>query len=226
MAEAVDRAYQVIRDGILSGLYPQGSHLSAQVLAEASGFSRTPVREAMRRLHAEGLIRIIPNRGAFVATWSEGDVEHYFELDLVLESFSAELAASRVTPKDLAMLRQLVDEMDRLVFEEPPPLARVKEVNDRFHKEVMAISGNVRLEHYLQSMIEAELVFGTVGEYTREELQRTAMQHAELVDALEARDPIWAKSAMATHLLTARNAMMRSVRRPRRPGEADSGPAI
>ena len=68
---------------------------------------------------------------------------------------------------------------------------------------------------------EAELVFGTVGEYTLEELQRTAMQHAELVDALEAHDPAWARSAMATHLLTARNAMMRSVRRPRRPGGAE-----
>lgn len=215
MAEAVDKAYQVIKDGILSGRYPQGSHLSAQLLAEASGSSRTPVREAMRRLHAEGLIRILPNRGAFVATWSEGDVEHYFELDLVLESFSAELAARRVTPADLAVLRGLVDEMDRLVFEEPLQLDRVKEVNDRFHKQVMAISGNARLEHYLQSMIEAELVFGTVGEYTVEELRRTAVQHAELADALEAHDPAWAKAAMASHLLTARNAMLRSVRRPR-----------
>lgn len=220
MAEAVDKAYQVIRDGILNGVYPQGSHLSAQVLAEASGLSRTPVREAMRRLHAEGLIRIIANRGAFVATWSEGDVEHYFELDLVLESFSAELAASRVTPKDVAALRLLVDELDRLVFEDPLPLAQVKDVNDRFHKQIMAISRNVRLEHYLQSLIEAELVFGTVGEYTLEELRRTAMQHAELVDALEAHDPAWARSAMATHLLTARNAMMRSVRRPRQPDAA------
>lgn len=215
MAEAVDKAYRTIRDGIISGLYPQGSHVTAQVLAAASGLSRTPVREAMRRLHSEGLIQIIPNRGAFVASWNEQDIEQYFDLVLVLETFSAELAAKRITEEELQPLRALVAEMDAVVQSDDPDVDDIKEVNDRFHKAVMAACGNARLLHYLSSLIEAELVFGTFHQYNPEELRRSAMQHAELVSALEAHDPVWARSVMATHLLSARHALLRSLEKGR-----------
>jgi len=212
MAEAVDKAYRTIRDGIMSGRYKQGAHITAHTLAEASGLSRTPVREAMRRLHAEGLINIIPNRGAFVASWNEDDVAQYFDLCVVLESFAAELAAKRITDDELEMVRGIADDMDRAIAADSPSMADIKEANDRFHKAIMSISGNTRLEHYLSSMIEAELVFSTLQHYNPEELRRASMQHAELVSALEARDPAWARSVMSTHLLSARHAILRSMR--------------
>ncbi|MEQ9452460.1 MAG: GntR family transcriptional regulator [Pseudomonadales bacterium] len=211
MAKAVDKAYQLIRDGIMTGRYKQGAHITAQELAEDSGLSRTPVREAMRRLHSEGVIQIIPNRGAFVASWGEEDIGQYFELATVLESFAAELAASRITDKELVELSQLVDEMNRLVELSPPRMDEIHQVNDQFHKKIMAASGNSRLEHYLQSMIEAQLVLGTLREYSPEELKRSALQHGELVAALEARDATWARSVMTTHLLSARHAFMRTL---------------
>src|SRR6516225_6394222 len=101
MAEAVDKAYRTIRDGIMSGIYPQGAHVTAQDLAEASGLSRTPVREAMRRLHAEGLILIIPNRGAFVARWSDKDIHKIYDLRVLLESHAAEIAATEAGQADI-----------------------------------------------------------------------------------------------------------------------------
>lgn len=211
MGESVDLAYRTIRDGIMSGRYAQGSHITAQELAAESGLSRTPVREAMRRLQSEGLIRIIPNRGAFVASWNEQDIEQYFDLCVVLESYSAELAARHVTPEGLARLRDLCRRMDELVEEEPHSIERIKEVNDTFHKTIMSIGGNARLEHYLSSMIEAEVVFGTLSGYHPDELRRAAAQHHELVDAIEAGDPAWARSVMAAHILSARHTMLRSV---------------
>lgn len=212
MAEAVDRAYRAIREGIVSGAFPQGAHITAQELAAATGLSRTPVREAMRRLHAEGLIHIIPNRGAFVASWSEQDVEEYFELVVLLESFAAELAARRIGADDLAALRALNAELNRLTESPAPSVERIKEVNDQFHEIVRRVSGNARLEGYLASMIEAELVMGTLTEYNPEEMRRSAMQHSELVAAFEAGDPVWARSVMATHILSARHAFLRSLR--------------
>jgi DNA-binding GntR family transcriptional regulator len=212
MAEAVDRAYRAIREGIVTGAFPQGAHITAQELAAATGVSRTPVREAMRRLHAEGLIHIIPNRGAFVASWSEQDVDQYYELVVLLESFAAELAAKRIGDDDLAELKALNAEMDRLIAQPRPSAPRIKEVNDRFHEIVRRASGNTRVEGYLASMIEAEIVMGTLTGYDPEELKRSAMQHAELVAAFEAGDPVWAKSVMATHILSARHAFLRSVR--------------
>src|SRR3546814_17827354 len=89
MAEAVDSAYRAIREGILAGEFPQGSHITARQLAEATELSRTPVREAMRRLDAEGLITLIPTRGAVVARWSEDEINKVSELRVLVGSFAA-----------------------------------------------------------------------------------------------------------------------------------------
>ena len=75
MAAAVEKAYAAIREGIMDGTYPGGVHLKAEDLAVAIGVSRTPVREALRRLHAEGLVDFVANRGAYVLTWDRSDVE-------------------------------------------------------------------------------------------------------------------------------------------------------
>src|SRR3546814_11933686 len=89
MAGAVGSGNRAIREGILAGEFPQGSHMTGRQLAEATELSRTPVREAMRRLDAEGLITLIPNRGAFVARWSEDEIKQIYELRVLLESFAA-----------------------------------------------------------------------------------------------------------------------------------------
>jgi DNA-binding GntR family transcriptional regulator len=212
MGQSVDHAYRTIRDGIVSGRYRQGSHITAQDLALASRLSRTPVREAMRRLQSEGLIRIIPNRGAFVASWSEPDIEQYFGLAIVLESYAAELAAKNATVEALERLRDLCHQMDSLVAQRAPSVSHIKEVNDAFHKAVVQVGGNARLDYYLSSMIETEVVFGTLSGYDEYELRRAAGQHNELVAAIEARDPTWARSVMSAHILSARHAMLRSIR--------------
>jgi DNA-binding GntR family transcriptional regulator len=211
LAEAVEKAYQAIRDGIVRGLYPQGAHITAQELAAAAGLSRTPVREAMRRLHAEGLIEIIPNRGAFVASWSEREVEHYFDVVVLLESRAAELAAGQITEDQLGVLRGLAREMWDLVRADPPPVEAMKENNDRFHMTIIEACGNPRLRDVLRSMVEVEYVLGAFHRYSLDELVRSAHQHAELVAAFEARDPAWAHSVMSSHILAARHALLRSL---------------
>ena len=73
MRAATEQAYQTVRAGITSGLYQSGSHLSAADLAERLGISRTPVREALRRLSSEGIVDFVAKRGAFVTDWSRDD---------------------------------------------------------------------------------------------------------------------------------------------------------
>jgi DNA-binding GntR family transcriptional regulator len=212
MAEAVDKAYRAIRDGIMRGTYPQGAHITAQNLAAVSGLSRTPVREAMRRLHSEGLIQIIPNRGAFVARWTESEIEQIYDLRVLLESFAAELAARRVTDGQLATLRTLADEMQVLVRDEPASTHAIAEVNDRFHKTVLQACGNPRLQDLLGAIVEVPLVLSTFRQYRVAELRRSANQHTELVSALEVHDPEWARSVMAAHILSARHTLLRSLK--------------
>ena len=211
MAEAVDKAYRAIREGIMRGTYSQGSHITAQDLAASTGISRTPVREAMRRLHSEGMIQIIPNRGAFVARWDEDEIAQIYDLRILLESFAAELAARRIDEGQLATLQSLAEEMQELVRLKNASAEEIADVNDRFHKTVLRACGNPRLQDMLATIVEMPLVLSTFRQYNLEELRRSANQHSELVAALEVHDPEWARSVMAAHIMSARHTLLRSL---------------
>lgn len=208
MAEAVDKAYRSIREGILRGLYAPGTHIRAQDLAASTGLSRTPVREAMRRLHAEGMIQIHPNRGAFVSSWSERDIVQIYDLRVLLEGFAAQSAASTITEPQLAELKAQADEMSGLVEEEPPPYEAIAEVNNRFHRGILAACGNSRMEDLLSAIVEVPITIRTFRHYSRADLRRSAAQHHDLVTALAAGDGDWARSVMATHILSARHSLV------------------
>jgi DNA-binding GntR family transcriptional regulator len=212
MAAAVERAYFAIREGIVSGVYRPGAHLTAQGLAATSGISRTPVREAMRRLHSEGLIQLIPRRGAFVTHLDERDVFRIYDLRVVLEGFAAETAASEATVSQIEGLEALTVEMTQAIEEAPSPdVDRVTQINTAFHKLVFAAADNARLEAALASIVEVPLQLRTFRRYGPAEFRRSVNQHIELIEALKARDGIWARSVMVGHILAGRNALLRGL---------------
>jgi len=226
LVKAVDIVYETIRDGIRNGTYPPGSHLTAQALAETSGFSRTPVREAMRRLHAEALIHFIPNRGAFVATWSVREIEQIYDLRVLLESFAAREAAVHISDDQLAELRQLAERMRTATASDQPDVEHITALNDEFHKLVLSASGNVRLRNLLGSIVEIPLVLNTFRSYSLEQIRRSAAQHIELTDAFAAHNPEWAGAIMTAHILSARQTLMSNTGTaipvlPGEPGEID-----
>ena len=210
MAKAVDSAYRAIREGILAGTFAQGSHITARQLAEATGLSRTPVREAMRRLDAEGMISLIPNRGAFVASWSDSEIEQIYELRVLLESFAAQTAAERINDAQRDRLKELAVEMTHLVEQRPVDVEAIAEVNDKFHKRVLEACGNPRLRDLLGAITEVPLQLSTFRRYSVDELRRSAAQHAELVAALTVGDADWARSVMTSHIRSARHTLLQA----------------
>lgn len=210
MAKAVDSAYRAIREGILTGTFAQGSHITARQLAEATGLSRTPVREAMRQLDAEGIISLIPNRGAFVASWSDREIEQIYELRVLLESFAAQTAAERINDAQRATLEALAKEMSHLVEQQPIDIEAIAEVNDKFHKGLLDACGNPRLRDLLGTITEFPLQLSTFRRYSIDELRRSALQHAELVSALVVRDGEWARSVMTAHIRSARHTLLQA----------------
>ena len=106
---AVDKAYEAVRSGIIAGRYLAGARLTEQEIATTVGVSRTPVREALRRLDAEGLVEFTPNLGAVVTIWSEADSDEVFDLRAMLESYSARRATLRAAPEQIAELRRLAE---------------------------------------------------------------------------------------------------------------------
>lgn len=207
---AVDKAYDAVRSGIIAGRYLAGARLTEQEIATAVGVSRTPVREALRRLDAEGLVEFTPNLGAVVTVWSDADADEVFDLRAMLESYGARRATLRATPEQVAELKSLAETQYReSVDRASGHLERIAELNSRFHRRLQEAAASTRLSRALAALIEAPLMMRTFQIYTPEDLERSAMHHLEIVRALEARDPEWAASVMLSHVHAARGALNR-----------------
>jgi DNA-binding GntR family transcriptional regulator len=208
MAKAVDKAYQTVRERIIRGVYPAASRITEQEVAAAAGVSRTPVREALRRLHAEGLLEFIPHQGAIVTEWTREDRDDIFELRALLESYGAARAARRMSDAGIAELRQIAeDQYHETVAKSPGYLYRIGELNSQFHRRIHELAGSSRLVTALASLIEAPLMTRTFESYKDEDLVRSASEHLEIVRALEARDGDWSAALMRSHILGARGVL-------------------
>lgn len=200
MARAAELAYITVRDRIVRGVYPGASRITEQEIADSTGVSRTPVREALRRLQAEGFVKVTANHGAIVTDWSDQDTDNVFELRAMLEPYGAAKAATNITPEGIAELRRLAEEQYRQSQARLPDMTRIRELNNTFHRVLQGFSGNPRLTVLLPVLIEAPLVMKTFATYEPHELLRSAAHHMEMVSALEARDPEWAAAVMRCHI--------------------------
>lgn len=208
MAKAVDKAYQTVRERIVRGIYPAASRITEQQVAADAGVSRTPVREALRRLHAEGLLEFIPHQGAIVTEWTVEDQEDVFELRALLESYGVARAAHRVLPSGIDELRQLAeDQYHETLSRRDGYLERIGNLNSHFHLRIQEIAGSPRLVNALSALIEVPTMMRTFESYQDEDLIRSASHHLEIVRALEAHDADWSASLMRSHILGARGAL-------------------
>jgi DNA-binding GntR family transcriptional regulator len=210
---AVERAYRLIKRDILGGALAGGARLKEEELAAAVGVSRTPVREALRRLSAEGLVDFERHQGAVVAHWSLEDIEEIFGLRAVLEPYAVGLAASRISAAQIGELARLADAMEAAgAAKEENFIDDISTLNGEFHKILVRASGNRRLVRMLSGLIEMPVVLRTFGIYSPEELQRSFGHHREIVAALRAGDTTWPATVMRSHVLAARNAYFAAAR--------------
>jgi len=207
---AVDKAYEVVRDGIIAGRFSPASRITEQEAAAAAGVSRTPAREALRRLHSEGLVDFTPNQGAVVTEWSMGDADEIFDLRALLEAHGAARAAQRATDSQVAALRALAEEQYAAARgRRAGHLEKIALLNSCFHRQVQEAADSPRLMRALSALLEAPLVMKTFLNYTPEDLERSAAHHLELVQALEAHDSEWASSVMRSHVYAAKRTLLR-----------------
>ncbi|WP_207920216.1 GntR family transcriptional regulator [Saccharopolyspora aridisoli] len=210
MSQAAARAYRALREDILTGMRPAGTRLREEQLAEDYGLSRTPVREAIRRLQADGLVQVVPNRGAEVVSLSAEDFEEIFGLRSVLESYAARNAALR-GDADVARLRELCGAMEQQLgrLDDDGAHDEITRLNMEFHQAIHQAGGRRLLPELLSKVIEVPLVRRTFHRYTSVELNRSFTQHRELTDAIEAGDGDWAHAVMQSHVLAARATLLR-----------------
>ena len=144
----VDHVYTALRERILSGDLPRASKLRQVSLAEQMGVSRTPLREALRRLAAEGLVDFSPNRGATVSELDFGDMRHAWAARVALEPGAARLAAERRDPGGIAAMREAIADQRSAHGERGQSFS----ANRAFHLALAGASGNPHLTRFAEML--------------------------------------------------------------------------
>lgn len=206
MTTAAARAYDNLRAAILVGAYEEGSHLSEARLGKSLGCSRTPVREALRRLSAEGLVEFLPNRGAHVVSWLPGELEDVFRIRALLEGHGAALAATEMTQEGIEQLHRMADQMDRLV-DDGSLAARdeLAQLDVLFHRAVLIGGKSKRLVQAHARVVQVPLHRRIMWLYDEPQLRQRMAHHRELATAIGKGDAAWAESVMRSHILSALN---------------------
>lgn len=206
MTTSSERAYVAIKSEILRGRYPAGHRMIEETIANELAISRTPVRDAIRRLHSDGLVEFTPNAGARIPSWSERELAEITQMRALLESFAAELAAAKITQQEVEALVGLADEMDAaLDHPDGPDLERLSNANLAFHRLIVSAAGNSRLALTLESLWALPLLIRKFGLFNLERLKRSGAHHRELIAALQVHDAQWAAAIMRTHILAAQS---------------------
>ncbi len=208
MVSAAERAYAAIRSRILSGETGEGTPLREALLASELGVSRTPVREALRRLDAEGLVTLEVNRGAHVRSWPPEALDEIFGLRALIEGRGARLAAAVHDGDAVPDLHVAAEEMLTLATRgKARDLDRIADLNNAFHRSVLELSRSPYLQELREELIQLPLIRRTFHQYSPSALDRSLRHHVELADAIAVGDPDWAEAVMRSHILAARHAL-------------------
>lgn len=200
MSKAADHAYAEIRSLILSGDAPPGAPLTEEALADICGVSRTPVREALRRLESELYVVRSDSQRLFVADWSRDDLAEMFTLRAMLEAHAAARAAVRIDPAGMEAIAACNARIASAVAGPTPEVGTFLSENRRFHEIVIAAAASPRLASMLAALVEQPVVRRTAARYGKDELSRSVHEHGELIKAFAARDPEWARAVMTGHI--------------------------
>ena len=201
---AAEQAYARIRRDIVAGTLAQGERLTEERLAAELGLSRTPVRDAIRRLIHEGFVERGAGYSTRVARFPEDELDQLFQIRALLEAYAARRAATLATAEEVATLHRLADEMSASTPPRgPDDLDAISRANESFHRTILDAARSPRLAALLAAAIDVGVVARTYRAYSTAALERSSRHHHEIADAIAARAPDWAASAMTSHVLAA-----------------------
>ena len=204
-----ETTYERLCEEIRSGKLPPGSRLRETEIAERLAVSRTPVREAIRRLEADGLVDHLPRSGAVVRKLEYPELMELYEMRTVLEGTAARLAARAASPVELEELVAINDEM-RAAAGRPEVVIGL---NRQFHKLLLDAARNRFLLRAMATVENTLLILGSSSMAMPDRAREAVDEHREVLDALLARDGAGAEAAMRRHMERAQFARLRILRR-------------
>ena len=193
-----DVVFQTLRQAILKGELQPGERLMEIKLAESLGVSRTPIREAIRKLELEGLVVMIPRKGAAVANITEKDTKDVLEVRRTLEMFAVEVACERITPEQLVQLKEAAKAFE--ASKGSMDLSRIAETDMYFHEIIYEATQNDRLVQMLNNL--RENMYRYRIEYLKDPNYYDSLvkEHQQILDAIEKKDKSRAGICMRDHI--------------------------
>ena len=208
-------AYRQLLDEIRSGKLRPGMRLRETDLAERLGISRTPVREAIRQLEADGLVVHSPRQGATIRTLDYPEIMELYEMRTVLEGTAARMAAHSASRLELAELAALNDEL--AAADDPHAMA---ELNRQFHLTLFDAARNRFLLKAISTLHKSMLILGPTTMGVADRAPRAVSEHQAIIAALESGDGALAETQMRAHMEAAHRARLRQLRNRERPAES------
>ena len=206
-------AYAALLASIRAGVYKPGDRLREEEVAERLELSRTPVREALRRLETDGIVEHKPRLGAAIRCLSHGEVVELYEMRMVLERTAAELAARHGVLAEFDTL----DELNARIEAERSNPTQAAAINQSFHEGIYLAGRNRFLRDAARALNNALLLLGPTTFTDEARLDVVVGQHRQIVEALRAADPEAAGAAAAAHLETSLRHRLRAMAHPQAP---------
>ncbi|MDD2568289.1 MAG: GntR family transcriptional regulator [Clostridia bacterium] len=205
-----EMVFEVLREAIMSGQLPPGERLMEVQLAEEMGVSRTPVREAIRRLELDGFVVMVPRKGAYVAGMSVKDIISVFEIRTSLERLAASLAAERMSEAELEDLERLLVELSE-TWEEGD-VEHWAELDSCFHEQIYNATKNDRLVQIMNNIFEQINRYRMICLAQTQVRQNSLEEHKKLLEAIAERNPAKAKVAASEHIENTQNSLLEILR--------------
>lgn len=205
-----DIVFNNIRDAITTGELKQGERLLEKQLSEKIGVSRTPIREALRKLEIEGFVEMIPRKGAMVAVISEKDIGEVLDIRACLEALAARLACQNMTDEILENLENAMKEFETAASEND--IDKMAKADTSFHDLIFEASYNNRLVQLIYNLREQIHRFRIVYLNDKKCIRDIIKEHSKLMAAMRLKDSDKAAGVAHTHIVKQKNAVIKLVR--------------
>ncbi len=204
-----DLVFDYTKEAIMSGKYKPGERLMEVQLASKLGVSRTPVREALRKLEMEGLVVMVPRKGVYVSDLSQKDIMDDFEVRTVLEGLAASLAAERMSDEEL---RSLSDVMENFkVYVDNGDIKGIMDTDTQFHNLIFQSTRNDRLIQVYSNLQEQLKRFRMMYLEAYSRPSKLILEHGSVLEAIKRRAPGAARRAAEKHMESTREDFLKSL---------------
>ncbi|CAM5219036.1 GntR family transcriptional regulator OS=Ureibacillus acetophenoni OX=614649 GN=SAMN05877842_11766 PE=4 SV=1 [Ureibacillus acetophenoni] len=198
--------FDLIKKEILEGELVPGQKLKEEELATKYNTSRTPIREAIQKLSAEGLVQYTKNKGTYVRKYSLEDITNTYDLRSVIEGYAAFLAAQHATNEDLLKLEKSIQDFEQLTKlyqreEKNPVILDLIENNIEFHTLITEASGNKEIPKVLKSLSSLPIMYKGYHWFNYIGVLKSLEHHKLIFNAIKKRDSLYARSLMEIHLI-------------------------